>query len=171
MAESKISMLGLNLSTLVQMTDQGTRKRSQLCQARVAHTTDGEDGGVPYMEVISIAHCKESKHSYVVTYRFSNPDNNKISMVQHPTWVRCSCPSFLYRLEVALSKHGSSDVYYSNGRYPMIRNPKLRPYLCKHLMVSLSGAVNELKARKKTETLTEKAKKIPEFIRRLLRKK
>lgn len=48
-------------------------------------------------------------------------------------WVHCSCPYFTYHLEVVLKLKGSSEIYNSNGAYPRITNPSLRPYLCKHL--------------------------------------
>jgi hypothetical protein len=48
-------------------------------------------------------------------------------------WVWCDCPFFTYYLEVADAADGSSDVINSNGQPPRIRNPRMVPYLCKHL--------------------------------------
>ena len=47
--------------------------------------------------------------------------------------VSCSCPYFLYNLEVALESRGASVIFYSNGAHPAVRNPEMRAYLCKHL--------------------------------------
>ena len=47
--------------------------------------------------------------------------------------VACSCPDNLYRWEYANTKSGASEIEYCNGDFPSIRNPSLRPSLCKHL--------------------------------------
>lgn len=47
----------------------------------------------------------------------------------------CSCPYFtFYGCEVELWKRGAADIYYSNGKDPVIRNPAQRPWACKHLL-------------------------------------
>ena len=46
--------------------------------------------------------------------------------------VNCSCPDFKYRQEVALNKVGNAMIRDSNGAMPVITNPKMIPYLCKH---------------------------------------
>lgn len=46
----------------------------------------------------------------------------------------CSCPDFLYRHEVALTKKGGAEVNYSNGNLPKIRNPRMRYTCCKHCL-------------------------------------
>jgi hypothetical protein len=45
----------------------------------------------------------------------------------------CSCPYFMYNLEVAMASRGASVVLHSNGAPPVVRNPGRRCYLCKHL--------------------------------------
>lgn len=52
--------------------------------------------------------------------------------------VSCSCEAFTYTCEVALHKHGASDIFYSNGDAPDTTNPKMIPTLCKHLYVLCS---------------------------------
>lgn len=48
------------------------------------------------------------------------------------SWIWCSCPSFLYNWEVALTAVGSSNIVDSNGEKPVIRNPAMKPGCCKH---------------------------------------
>lgn len=48
--------------------------------------------------------------------------------------VSCSCGDNTFRWEVANTLRGASDIEYSNGELPEIRNPKLRSSLCKHLL-------------------------------------
>lgn len=47
--------------------------------------------------------------------------------------VSCSCEAFLYWCEVALEKKDASVVMFSNGQLPIVRNPKMIPFMCKHL--------------------------------------
>lgn len=58
-------------------------------------------------------------------------------------WCHCSCPYFTYYLEVVLKLHGSSEVYNAIKRVPKVTNPKLRPYLCKHLFSTLLYMMNK----------------------------
>lgn len=48
--------------------------------------------------------------------------------------VSCSCPDFLYRWEYALTDSGAAEIEYSNGEFPIIRNPSLKTSYCKHLL-------------------------------------
>lgn len=58
-----------------------------------------------------------------------------------PTWVQCSCPFFLFHCEYALARVGSSEIKYSNGKPPYIKNPKYVPYLCKHLYKACDDSI------------------------------
>lgn len=66
------------------------------------------------------------KHQYVTIFKFLD---KKLRVK-----VSCSCADFMYRAEVALSRAGAADVYYSNGEMPEVTNPRLIPYICKHLV-------------------------------------
>lgn len=58
---------------------------------------------------------------------FHSPDDD--------VFVQCTCPYFRYHLEVALHKRDTAkEIAISNGQFPKIRNPKLIPYACKHLI-------------------------------------
>ena len=48
--------------------------------------------------------------------------------------VGCSCPFFTFYSEYALAKHGAADIQFSNGEPPVDRNPKERPFACKHVI-------------------------------------
>lgn len=61
----------------------------------------------------------------------------------HKAWVHCGCPYFLYYVEVAVTARGSSNVITSNGAYPKIRNPRMKPYLCKHILKAVKRAVSK----------------------------
>lgn len=48
--------------------------------------------------------------------------------------VSCTCDFFWAHSEVALHKQGAADIHFSNGKDPVVRNPKMIPYVCKHLV-------------------------------------
>lgn len=58
-----------------------------------------------------------------------------------PVWVSCDCEWFLYDCEVALNRYGCTDIRFSNGDYPVVRNSGMVPRLCKHLIALAPLAV------------------------------
>lgn len=64
-------------------------------------------------------------------------------------WGSCSCPYFLYHCEVALTKKGSSDINYSNGKLPKVTNPRMVSHACKHIIASLQKGAFMLEPKKK----------------------
>lgn len=51
--------------------------------------------------------------------------------------VACDCGNNLFQWEIANAYHGVSDVIYSNGDFPIVTNPSLRPGCCKHILKCL----------------------------------
>lgn len=47
--------------------------------------------------------------------------------------VACNCGNHLFQWEVALSYRNAADIIYSDGSYPIEKNPSLRPGCCKHI--------------------------------------
>ena len=43
----------------------------------------------------------------------------------------------------SVTARGSSNVITSNGAYPKIRNPRMKPYLCKHILKAVKRAVSK----------------------------
>ena len=77
-----------------------------------------------------------------MTFKFFNVDpQKKEDLRKKECWVHCSCPFFKYNLEVALAKTGNSSVIKSNGDLPVVRNPDMIPYLCKHINKSYTKAI------------------------------
>lgn len=161
----------ISLKVLLQLTPFDVATRGRSCTSRILFNgVRASKDGEQYYEVISRAKSAKSTNSYVTTIQFHKYGKIKTPL-NHPTWVRCSCPYFLYYVEVALTRHDSSDIYYSNGRYPMIRNPKLRPYLCKHLSASLRPAIKVLYRDMQKPQKESLVQKIPNFVKRLLTRK
>lgn len=59
-----------------------------------------------------------------------------------PVWVSCSCNYFRFVCEWALSRYGSSDIIYSNGRPALITNPRGVGTLCKHVYAAIPYAIS-----------------------------
>lgn len=54
-----------------------------------------------------------------------------------PVWVQCNCEWFLYNAEVANAESDNSTIKYSNGKAPVINNPREIQHLCKHLISAI----------------------------------
>lgn len=75
----------------------------------------------------------------------------KLPDLETDCWVQCSCPYFLYFCEYANTKAGSSEIEYSNGAKPRVRNPRAIPYVCKHLYKASDKVVKAMQAWAKTK--------------------
>ena len=56
-------------------------------------------------------------------------DNIKIS---------CDCEDWMFTWEFVQARKGNADMIYCNGQPPVLKNPRLYPGLCKHLIVIMS---------------------------------
>jgi hypothetical protein len=66
------------------------------------------------------------------TLYFYEPDKSNLS--DSKIWAHCSCPYYTFHVEVVNALKKSSDVINSNGELPVIKNPRMVPHLCKHLI-------------------------------------
>lgn len=66
----------------------------------------------------------------------------KVSILERPAWVHCSCEWFTFYCEVALASRNSSSVINSNGNAPVETNPRQWPYICKHILAVLDRLKN-----------------------------
>lgn len=64
--------------------------------------------------------------------------DNRKKLSEGNVLVRCSCDYFTFNCEVALTKRGASSIKQSNGEKPVVRNPKMVPTPCKHLLKLLT---------------------------------
>ena len=89
-----------------------------------------------YNEMRTWTVCTDGKRN---TYlRFFGPPSPTTEV-----WVWCSCPYFTYNLEVVLARYNSSVIRYSNGQIPIVRNRRMIPHLCKHLILTARAALME----------------------------
>lgn len=71
-------------------------------------------------------------------------------------WASCTCPYWLYHVETALSKSGSTDILFSNGKLPKITNPRMVRHCCKHVASCLQRGVFMLEPPKQKTILKKK---------------
>lgn len=60
--------------------------------------------------------------------------NPQVALEKSKAYVSCSCEDFLFTCEVALKEKDASQIIYSNGEKPRIKNPKMIPCACKHIV-------------------------------------
>lgn len=111
------------LATLVKVTDYrvGKPRSAPAVRLRILAKTRSIEmkQGRPYLG------------KYVTHIDFLNKKDVKVS---------CSCPDFWARWEYALHKRGAADIVYSNGEPPVVRNPRMYPGCCKHLIALTNRA-------------------------------
>lgn len=96
---------------------------------------------------------KQDKNPVILAIVYSTHDHNhqkKASPEMHRCYIKgldgakkkiyasnvevsCDCKAFLYWCEVALEDKDASVIFFSNGEMPIVRNPKMIPFMCKHL--------------------------------------
>lgn len=100
---------------------------------------------------------KKPRHVTIKLYGSRTAGGVMRKKTKHPCWVHCDCEYFLYYLEVSLAARGSSNVMTSNGNFPKVRNPRMRPYLCKHLLEASRHAwKTKPKARRRATDITDR---------------
>lgn len=77
------------------------------------------------------------KHKQIVRKRAvaENDPNRILPFSLAKVHVSCTCEDHLYTFEYALAERDAAKITYSNSEFPIIKNPKLIPGLCKHLWV------------------------------------
>jgi len=60
-------------------------------------------------------------------------------------WASCGCPWHMYVCEYSLAKQSSSDIIYSNGQPPVIKNPHMIGWCCKHVVLAIQKSIKDWK--------------------------
>ena len=139
------------MKTLEQMmsnTPSDVVDRSKRTNAEVISVKSSRQRGVDTVVFVVRCYANTETTYYDVVVELYPTEVHKNVFVKpsfkNPAWVHCSCPFFLFNCEYALVRNGSSDFLrhnsasgkvpqFSNKKKPEVTNPKLIPYLCKHL--------------------------------------
>ncbi len=82
-----------------------------------------------------LAHAQDNPTGSGRVHQVSISSRNSQSPLQtQQPLVTCTCEDFKYRCEYALAYRGYSIILHSNGEPPVIKNPRLSPFLCKHII-------------------------------------
>lgn len=120
---------------------------------------------------VSLHNDESSGRPYSVAIRSSGTEKDQTNYLVKPDtkmWVHCSCPYFFYYLEVVLSRLGSSTISKdnqaplprtSNKALPMVTNPELRPYICKHIWAALAALLKIDRDKKVYQPLIKQKRK------------
>lgn len=134
----------LILATNFKFTDLIKRSNQQCHVLRKEYAIGSRDGfkrdwrqdRAFYNELRLYSACTNGRRiSYV---RFYGPPT-----AETPVWVWCNCPYFTFNCEVSLTRFNSSSVKLSNGQTPLVRNPRMIPHVCKHLILALKMGLNQ----------------------------
>ncbi len=98
------------------------------------------EGGVQFKQVDARAQGESEIYELTLFFNGKGPTSK--------VWASCSCAYFLYHCEVALKKRGSTDINYSNGKFPKITNPRLVSHACKHIVAALQRGAFMLEPKK-----------------------
>lgn len=143
----------LTLRQLLRLTPADVREKAKSCRVVSRNYGTGSREGFRrsrsryptwYNEMRTYTICTKKRHSSYVRF-YGPPEPNT------RCWVWCDCGYFGYYLEWTLAQYGSSSLetgYQSQGpriknQPPRIRNPKQKPYLCKHLLLAAEQGLRQ----------------------------
>lgn len=126
----------LAIQTIVESTPKEVVKRTPKCRRKLLGTYT--NNGFPVF--VFATGCEVGKLDYYTQVGVLKP----IKGFTSPCVIHCTCPMFTYTLEYACAKQGASFFYNALRRYPKIRNPKAKCYLCKHLITVLRTVKQKL---------------------------
>jgi hypothetical protein len=129
----------LSLRKLMNNTPSDVIERSKQVTAAITSVKKVKRRDLETLQMIVSCKAITEKYRYDVIIELFPTEIHKdvfeTPSAEHPSWVKCSCPYFKFYVEYALAMAGSSEIDYSNGKPPHIKNPGKPPipYLCKHL--------------------------------------
>jgi len=129
----------LTLKTLLRATPHPVRARALLqCRTTVTRAIlETDEFGNRRKNVAALVRATDGDRFCTIMFY----DPAKADLVQSRVWAACSCPYFCFNVETVNALHKSCDVINSNGELPLIRNPRMIPHFCKHLVALAKFAI------------------------------
>ena len=129
----------LQLKTLLRATPHPVRVRALLqCRTTVTRAIlETDEFGNRRKNVAALVRATDGDRFCTIMFY----DPTKTKLVESRVWLSCSCGYFTFTVETVNALHKSSDVINSNGDLPVIRNPRMIPHLCKHLVALAKFAI------------------------------
>lgn len=126
---------GMTARMILQATPRETHLRANNVYIYAWKAMPNEGGGVKYIATARTTRNDDgTSRPKSQTYRVTIIVLNSSGHVN----VDCECKAHpFWGGEVALHKRKAADIRRSNGKLPMVRNPKLQPYGCKHMLAAI----------------------------------
>lgn len=123
---------GMTARMILQATPRETHARARNVYIYAVRAMPSENGGVKYLATTrTVRNDDGSARAKSKTYRTTVTVLNGRLHVE----VDCECKYHpMWGAEVALQKRKAAQILRSNGKLPVVRNPKLQPYGCKHVL-------------------------------------
>lgn len=115
------------------------RKANSGVTVRLRYSLRGHDRSGDYSLFRGIAIDSLSQWRRPHTFTIKRYDGVKTSCLFKAI---CDCENYKYVWEVALIRQKSAVKCYSNGKKPLITNPRMKPGICKHLVAALKLTMN-----------------------------
>jgi len=155
----------LKQKVLITNTPPAVKKRSALCNIKTIQAGKYKKIKEDLVyEIVYEVKCLDGARR--VTLRYYSPKKfgrgfGKGLVLSYPddnmeVWVSCTCPYHKFYVEFALAKHKSSSILYSNGKPPVIKNPRYSPFICKHTILAVQTAVKDYARLNKEKKLQQK---------------
>lgn len=142
--KSRVGIRTLPLNRIYTITPQRYKDRAKYARLLKLSTRKDKETGLPIiLSVMVTTHDHNgAPKMYEPQHHYQSIQVMEASKRGKRIWnrkckVSCSCSDFMYVDEVALFKKANSDIYFSNGELPVIKNPKMVPQICKHLVYLL----------------------------------
>jgi hypothetical protein len=126
----------MKLGKLVSLSESIRKINARFVKIK-GYKTGMDKNGVPTAVARTHTPLEYTIGRRVVRARDQNQYTSSIKFLnkKYDVKVSCSCPDYMYAgWEYANHEVGASDIIYGNGEPPLIKNPDLRPGLCKHLL-------------------------------------
>lgn len=139
------SSKGLSAKKLMSMTPKLFRNNSRDVVIKKLEKKATKTG---LKAIIALAFSPDSKalkpHKQTVVGLDRDKSNKALPISKSKrVMVQCNCESYVFQgAEYANWYHGAASIIYGNGDKPVVTNPQLRPFLCKHLY-KLMGKIIE----------------------------
>lgn len=92
---------------------------------------------------------------------------NYRKLLDSKAWVHCSCQDFMYRNEYLLSQLRATEQFFVENRPPLITNPDMIPYVCKHIIRALPKAFMVVKEFARAEKYRNMQLDLPQDLQEL----
>ncbi len=128
----------LTLEKILRRTPQKWLQNSEDCRVyKFKKIIDTEDKNPVVLAIVySLYDSAGNRKSDPIQHKcyIKGLNGKKTAIISSNVEMSCDCAAFMYWSEVALNRKDAAPIIFSNGEDPLVRNPKLTPFPCKHLV-------------------------------------